>query len=1523
MRRSSLLPYLGIVTFVWFALAVPLSAQVGTGALTGTVEDATESRIPGVEVVATHAGTGSQTTVITNEAGVFSFPNLQRGTYTLSASLPSFQTQTFENIELGANQTLRYTFTLAVATTTTEVEVTVNASELAVQSGGTVGDVLPESSVRSLPLIGNDVLDLVNVLGGASVAGEGVMTFSNGEEAVGSRFTTLAGVSATYTNTTVNGVNVTDDYYRGQGEPDNTSGIRSITRLNPELVEEVRLVLTPVDAQLGRGNSQVQITTRSGTNEFHGIARWDVRNPALNARSWMDNRTPGGPPTEDWYNQNQITIGYGGPIIENQTFFYALWDQNINRQRTNVQNTVLTPCAQNGVFRYYPDWVNGNVNTQIPANPGNNAARPVVDVDGNPLLPDTFRDGSAYTEDLQYVSVFGPIDFGNFPAQVNADCSNIPVLNGSLAGANSPANAWDAERWNMDPTGFVSRVFDRMPGPNNYETGDGLNTAGFRWVRGRQGSDGGGFLGAVGTSSGNDTNRKQLNVKIDHSFNVNHKLSSQWSYQRDDAQIGSPSWENGFWGSVRRRPHTFSANLNSTLSATMVNEFTFGLRRTDNQSLEAMDSPTYGDAARAFYPAINGIPVIPGLPIVGNDYLMDQSNATQGNTTRQFSWGDVLYWTLGEHSFKFGGELRKAAADTFINVNLIPRLASGAGTTVSMNEIDFVDSTGSPTTGTFESLLDLSPEYGNGDDTHFQGGNLTNLQNLLLLQSGSFGNMTQYYFIKDSQQLDYFENITSYPRAGREWRQNEAALFFQDDWKVTRDLTLNLGLRWEYYGPPWENNGLMPAPEGTNLNGAFGMSGDSWDNWWQPPAGLLDGTDTVMRFVGRNSTNPDRSIYRADRNNLGPVFGFAWQVPWFGRGRTVLRGGYSVTFQGGGNQAALDGTAGELPGAILTASYGATPQTYTRLGDFGMDADALSTAALEAAGNFDFRDYPLPTVVPLPPQQLSPLDNPDPNAALKPMNPYPRNFNRSLGIPFEFFDDNYLSPYIQNFNLSVTRSLARNMTLDVRYIGTVARKLFTEVPINQPNFLYNGLQDAFDAARAGADSVPLLDQMFSAAPGFTGGNGAELLRSGLGNLGFTNLAENLARGEYAELANNLALTNGSGATAVPLDFPGQTGQLLIKSGVPDNFIVANPQLGNVNIVTNANSSNYHALQTQFTLRPTFGINYQGTLTWSKTLGSPTALNQGGGTISFFSYDRRSEDYGLQFSHRTLDFRSNGTFVLPLGPGKPFFGDTSGWVARAIEEWQLSAIFTVTSGAPMTIRGRSGLYESVSSSNFGFASANNAPPDMTVAGVDFFGSFLSDGGVGEVTWTDGADTGNYFDGFDFVRVPDPQCMGVANTSAGFGQTLRQRCLTGNAGLTGLARIVPAGTAGSFVIEDYAAGFGVPSVTTSYAGQTESAILVLQNAAPATRGNLPTNTLTGPGLWTMDASLSKAFEVGEDYRVQVRFDASNILNHAAFSNPAFGGGLGSNLDLNDSDDFALIGTKSALRPRQFQASVRVEF
>ena len=145
-----------IATLLCMGLVSPLWAQVGNSVLTGTIGDPSNARVPGATVTATNTQTSVETVVISNESGACNISNLPPRRYTLRASLPGFRTQTFQNIDLGGNQTERFNFTLQVAATQTTVDVTVDAQQLLTQAGGTVGDVLPEAEVRRLPLVSAD-----------------------------------------------------------------------------------------------------------------------------------------------------------------------------------------------------------------------------------------------------------------------------------------------------------------------------------------------------------------------------------------------------------------------------------------------------------------------------------------------------------------------------------------------------------------------------------------------------------------------------------------------------------------------------------------------------------------------------------------------------------------------------------------------------------------------------------------------------------------------------------------------------------------------------------------------------------------------------------------------------------------------------------------------------------------------------------------------------------------------------------------------------------------------------------------------------------------------------------------------------------------------------------------------------------------------------------------------------------------------------------------------------------------------
>src|SRR5262245_11980283 len=315
--------------FLCVCLATQVWGQSSNARVSGTVADATGAVLPGVEVKATSNATGVVTTVLSNDAGAYNFASLLPGVYTISASLPAFQSQTFRDVTLRNRAQVRLNLALQVGTVATNVEVSVAADQVLLESSSSVGNVLDQKKVVDLPLVSNNVLDLVGVMAGVNVTKDNVF---------GANDTKFAGVAAGNINVQRDGIPITGGRW--------PTGLQPATTINPDLVGEVRMILAPVDAELGRGSGQFQIQTRSGTNEFHGGFVWDAQNSALDAHSWSDNQTGA---TPLWRNQPEVTARIGGPIIKNKTFLFGLFDKQWALIKEAYTALTLTPCARNGI----------------------------------------------------------------------------------------------------------------------------------------------------------------------------------------------------------------------------------------------------------------------------------------------------------------------------------------------------------------------------------------------------------------------------------------------------------------------------------------------------------------------------------------------------------------------------------------------------------------------------------------------------------------------------------------------------------------------------------------------------------------------------------------------------------------------------------------------------------------------------------------------------------------------------------------------------------------------------------------------------------------------------------------------------------------------------------------------------------------------------------------------------------------------------------------------------------------------
>ena len=269
-------------------------------------------------------------------------------------------------------------------------------------------------------------------------------------------------------------------------------------------------------------------------------------NTSLDANEWNNNKTHTIP---NYRNSNEYTLSASGPIIKNKTFFFVTWDQAIVRQRMTVRPAGAYALRAERDFPVI--YAGSTAILKHRSIHGTSANSTVVDANGNPLVPATNADGTAYSapqgatsyRGLQFQSVLGQLTSASI-AQIAADpvnCSQYAAptpggANGIVAGSN-----WDPFRKAYDPSGYISRFSALMPpandwyGGGNGSWGDGLNVADYKWTRTTPGQD-----TVYGT--GEDNGRRSITTKIDHNLNSKNRLSGTFSYEYDLSGDANQTW---------------------------------------------------------------------------------------------------------------------------------------------------------------------------------------------------------------------------------------------------------------------------------------------------------------------------------------------------------------------------------------------------------------------------------------------------------------------------------------------------------------------------------------------------------------------------------------------------------------------------------------------------------------------------------------------------------------------------------------------------------------------------------------------------------------------------------------------------------------------------------------------------------------------------------------------------------------------------------------------------------------------
>jgi hypothetical protein len=304
-RLCTLLLVLGIP----YLLTIPRPAAAQSlisGDIAGTVTDPSGAAIQGATVTATNTGTGLVKTVTTAGAGDYKIGLLPVGPYTVNIAAPNFQTvQQTVNVVVG--QTVTVSVSLPVAKGATTVEVLGQSVPLLQPENSDISTTLTEEQVQNLPNPGGDITYYIQLTQGVVMNTQ--MHYGN---------SSAFGLPATSNNFTVNGAEDNDPFLNL-----NNSGPSNLL-LGSNDVGEVNIVANAYSAQYGAlGGVQENITTRSGTNSFHGDAQYYWANSDMEANDWFNDNT-GAP--EPFANANQWGLGGGGPIVKDKTFFFVNYE---------------------------------------------------------------------------------------------------------------------------------------------------------------------------------------------------------------------------------------------------------------------------------------------------------------------------------------------------------------------------------------------------------------------------------------------------------------------------------------------------------------------------------------------------------------------------------------------------------------------------------------------------------------------------------------------------------------------------------------------------------------------------------------------------------------------------------------------------------------------------------------------------------------------------------------------------------------------------------------------------------------------------------------------------------------------------------------------------------------------------------------------------------------------------------------------------------------------------------------------
>ena len=728
-------------------LTASLSAQT-FGSLTGDVKDASGAVVAGAAITVRNTATNGVRNATTNEDGVYSIPALVPGLYEVKAEKSGFKSASRANVELQVQQAARVDFNLDIGQVSEVVEVSSRLPLLSTEDA-TVGSVIEQKRITELPLNGRNFFSLVGLSPNVNIGFNQAAQAAGRQGGTRSELTiSIAGARSAWSNYTLDGITNTDINFN-----------LYIVLPSVEALQEFKVQTGIYPAEFGRGAGQINVSTKGGSNQYHGALFEFLRNDKLDARPYFF-KDPESPtqtaPLKAPYRQNQYGGTLSGPIVipklfngKDRIFFMANYEGFKSRRSVPSFFTTMTPEMRAGDF-------------------------------------------SAFTGALQ--------DPNTRVRTPNASGSGFTVTSTPFAGNRIPASR-------INP-GAKYLIDNFAPLPNLPQTG--LPNRNHQWT------------------AKTPVDKDQFTGRIDFNENAN----SQWfgRYSWTDELTITPGVQKNGTGLYTRAGQWVLSNTR-VLSSSKVNEFRFGYNTLFNnisQELAAVENVNerLNTPIKVTDPNSWGVP---NISLAGST-LSSFGNDANGPFTidnKIYQAVNNFSWIIGKHSLRMGGEYR------------------------------------------YNQFLQIGNEFARGRFTH--NGSFTGNGNTL---AGGYNGADLLLGAPS-----VIEAAVALARG--DFRNSEIAFYLDDTYKLSRKLTLSLGLRYELAQPLLDKFGLQP-------NFQLRQPLPSVANVADPnlhPVFVRTGTgdfyeDLAFRFTGPVQLARDgrlgNRLITTDRNNFAPRLGIAY-----------------------------------------------------------------------------------------------------------------------------------------------------------------------------------------------------------------------------------------------------------------------------------------------------------------------------------------------------------------------------------------------------------------------------------------------------------------------------------------------------------------------------------------------------------------------------------------------------------------------------------------------------------------------